>query len=147
MNLLVDYFGQFHWHPIWNFALQIHLWRMRVFCLNVTTECSIGHFSLTIHHKIFSYTIKMSLLFIDTATSARHRVTNYIVKQSFICSWCSLILQDESLNYLMSTNYNRTVSVVNNIVTDRSHDGAPDRTQSPRAHDHHVRFHLLRRVH
>ena len=47
----------------------------------------------------------------------------------------------------MSTNYNRTVSVVNNIVTDRSHDGAPDRTESPRAHDHHVRFHLFRRVH
>ena len=53
--------------------------------LNSRVHCQ-QHFNFIIHHiKIFSYTIKIQLIFTDTVTNTSHKVTNYVAKQSFIC--------------------------------------------------------------
>ena len=52
---------------------------MHIFCLNFTAECSIDIFqSHNTSHKIFSNTIKIHLLFIDTTTNTTHKVINFI---------------------------------------------------------------------
>ena len=42
-------------------------------------------------HRIFPHTIKLWLLFIDTATNTVRKVTNYVAKQSVICLCGELI--------------------------------------------------------
>ena len=56
---------------------------MQVLCLNITTlqqgAASVQFQSHRTTHKIFSFTIKIPLSFIDTATNTRRKVTNYKV--------------------------------------------------------------------
>ena len=54
------------------------------FGLNITARVQHKFQSQSTSHKIFSYTIKIQIDFIDTTTNTSHEVTNNIVKQSFI---------------------------------------------------------------
>ena len=71
---------------ICTFALQIQLRQIRIFAS--TLEQSVALATLKPHNtsqKIFSYTVKIWLSFIDTATYTSRKITIYFVKQSFIC--------------------------------------------------------------
>ena len=74
-------------------------------------------------HKIFSYTGKTRLLFIDTGTNTTCKVTYYVVKQSFVCSFwqnaASALVELLSYRISQKTRVNRLNTQVRQFFSNR----------------------------
>ena len=58
--------------------------KLCLFCSWGEVKWQTRHFAHSVSHKVFCYTVRIWLSFLDSATNTSPKVTNYFVKQCFI---------------------------------------------------------------